>query len=160
MRAENRRGTVGAAQWIVDVRCNVKAHCRQTRIDATQINASQLCQRQATRCQLFALGIEQLHAQGLHGTCAGVVGGAAADGQDHPLRTRIQCRTNQFAGAEGAADAGIAAVEGHQLQTTGLGHFDDCGVVMGQPPPGGIDRFAQWPANVGSAQLAIACREH
>ncbi|MNF88402.1 hypothetical protein D3C84_708960 [compost metagenome] len=131
LRAKNGGGSVRTAEWIVHVRCNVEAHFGQTRIDAGQINAGQLRQRQTTGLQLLALCIEQPHAQGLHGTRTAVVGGAATDGQDHPLRTRIQCRTNQLAGAEGAADAGIAAVEGHQLQTTGLGHFDDRGVVLG-----------------------------
>jgi len=44
----------------------------------------------------------------LHGSRATVIGRAAANRQDHPLRTGIQGGADQLARAEGAAVARIA----------------------------------------------------
>ncbi|MNI60903.1 hypothetical protein D3C73_1161440 [compost metagenome] len=115
-----------------------------------------MSQCQPTRRQALTLGVQQLHPQRLHGAGTAIVGGAAANRQDHPLRSGIQCRADQLASAVGAADAGISLSRRDQLQATGFGHFDDRGVVVRQPAPGSVDRVAQWPANLRAAQLAFA----
>ncbi|MNC71589.1 hypothetical protein D3C75_1225320 [compost metagenome] len=49
LRAENRRGAVGAAQRVIDVGGDVEAHLRQTRIDVAQVHAGQLRKGEAAR---------------------------------------------------------------------------------------------------------------
>ncbi|MNL20949.1 hypothetical protein D3C87_1422210 [compost metagenome] len=49
LRAENRRGTVGAAQRVVDVGGDVEAHLGQARINLAQVDAGQLRKGEAAR---------------------------------------------------------------------------------------------------------------
>ncbi|MNC71590.1 hypothetical protein D3C75_1225330 [compost metagenome] len=49
LRAENRRGAVGAAQRIIDVGSDVEAHLRQTRIDIAQVHPGQLRKGESAR---------------------------------------------------------------------------------------------------------------
>jgi len=139
LRTENRRGTLSAAQWIVHIRSDFEVHGGQARIDVRQINLRQSSQRQTSWRQRLSPGVKQLHPQGLHGPGATVIGGTAANRQNHPLRARIQGGADQLAGAVGAAGASIAVVQRDQLQTAGFSHFDDRGVAVGQPAPPRID---------------------
>ncbi|MNH19138.1 hypothetical protein D3C79_788640 [compost metagenome] len=100
------------------------------------------------------ISIEQPQAQRTQHAAAGVIGRTAADGQDDPPGTGIQCRADQLAGAEGAAAARIALIEAKQLQAAGGGHFDDRRVALGQPAPARLHRLTQRPAHLQAAQLA------
>ncbi|MOA01029.1 hypothetical protein D3C78_1204140 [compost metagenome] len=108
----------------------------------------------------MALVIQQHHAQGLHRPGTGVVGGTAADRQDHPAGARIEGSANQLASAIGAAGTGVALLRRHPLQATGLGHFDDRGAALGQPAPARLDGDTQRTADPGAAPLTVTGRQH
>ena len=58
LRAENRRGTVGAAQGIVDVGGDFKTHLCQARVQLFEADMGQARQRQPTRRQWLAFAIQ------------------------------------------------------------------------------------------------------
>jgi hypothetical protein len=132
LRTENRRGTVGTAQGIVHVGGDFKAHLGQTRVEVVEADLCQSGQGQATGRQGLVRSIEQLHAQGLHGTCASIVGGAAADGiMRSAPRPGLRGSVHRY--QRWCWNKHRAALR-DQLQAAGLGHFDKGGVTVGQPP--------------------------
>src|SRR5690606_10491401 len=109
--------------------------------------------------QLPPLGVEQLYAQSLYQTCAGVVAGAAAKPHDDVCGAGLDGLDDQLPYAEAAGLQYLTVLRRNLLEAGGSGHLDK-GPAVAQPAPRSLHGLPVGVAYGGDTAFSAAGRQH
>ena len=128
LRAEHCTGAIGAAEGIVNVAHDGDVRRPHRRVQTTGIDPIQPVQRAAHRHKGNSVPIQKADAQRRGAAAAAIIGGTAAQPQDHPFRSGMHCRPQKFSHAVGSG-ALSAQVPLHQRKAGSCRHLHHCGPI-------------------------------
>ena len=156
LRAIDRRCALRPEQRVTHVARHIDAHADEPRIGLA-IDAREMGERGASLGKVAAFAVEEPIAEGARHSGAAVIGRAAADSDNEPVRAACRCREDQLSRPERGGDARIPLIRAQQRQPARGSHLDhSCGAVAEQPPLG-VDFAQQWIVDSRGAKRAF-CR--